>query len=324
MRFHCARAWQWALCVLLCTIAMPAWTQNKTARVGFLTFSESQLQPDLDRMKQTLAENGWVEGKNLEVIIRYASGQPPQYDKAAKELAALKLDFIFAAGAPGVRAQFSATKDTPIVTGDFSSDPVASGYANSYNRPGKNVGGVFLDAPQFAGKWLDILKDLVPRLKKVAVLWHPETGSVHAKAIEKAAKTFGITLQFYEVRSMEQVEKTFAGLQRKHQAVVILPTPLIYAHGARFAELTRKYKLPAISMPRAFADAGGLVSYGPNGPEVDKRIFGLAAKILAGAKPGDLPIETPTRFDFLINTITAQKLGLKVPDRFLVGAELVH
>jgi putative ABC transport system substrate-binding protein len=122
---------------------------------------------------------------------------------------------------------------------------------------------------------------------------------------------------------MPEVEKAFSSFREKHQAVVILPSPLVYAHAARFAELALKYKLPAISMPREFSEAGGTVSYGPDDYEVDKRIANLAARILEGAKPSDLPIEMPTKFDFLINTHTAKKLGLKVPDRFLVGAELV-
>ena len=169
-------------------IAAPvSWAQSKTAHVGYLALSEAEIQHVLPQMKQILAERGWIQGKNLVVEGRYASGEPPQYTDAAKELAALKLDFVFAAGAPALRAMFAATRDTPIVTTDFSSDPVASGYAESYSHPGKNVTGVFLDAPQFAGKWLDILNGLVPRLKRVAVLWNPNAGKVHLNAVQEAA-----------------------------------------------------------------------------------------------------------------------------------------
>ncbi|MFN0315454.1 MAG: ABC transporter substrate-binding protein [Burkholderiales bacterium] len=305
-------------------IAAPAsWAQSKSAHVGYLGLGADVDEKRIARMKQILAEKGWIQGKNLVVEVRYASGEPPQYTQAAKELAALKLDFIFAAGTPALRAQFAATRTIPIVTSDFSSDPLASGYADSYNRPGKNVAGVFLDAPQFAGKWLDILKGLMPRLKRVAVLWNPSAGKVHLHSIEQTAKSFGIRIQVYEVQSITEVEKAFSSFRGKHQAVVILPSPLVYAHSARIAELALKDRLPAVSMPRSFAEDGGTVSYGPNRHEVDERVFNLASRILEGAKPSELPIETPTRFDFLINTKTAQKLGLKVPDRFLVGAELV-
>ncbi len=305
-------------------MAAPAsWAQTKTAHVGYLALGGGGDEKRIARMKQILAEKGWIQGKNLMVEVRYASGEPPQYTEAAEELAALKLDFIFASGTPALRAQFAATRTIPIVTSDFSSDPLASGYADSYNRPGKNVAGVFLDAPQFAGKWLDILKGLMPRLKRLAILWNPNTGKVHLSAIEQTAKSFGMRAQIYEVRSMPEVEKAFSSFRGKHQAVVILPSPLVYAHSERFAELALKHRLPAISMPRRFAEAGGTVSYGPDEHEVDKRVSDLAAKILEGAKPSGLPIETPTRFDFLINTKSAKKLGLKVPDRFLVGAELV-
>ncbi len=301
-----------------------SWAQTKIARVGYLTLNDGETQLFLPQMKQILAERGWIQGKNLVMEGRFASGEPPQYTEAAKELAALKLDFIFARGAPALRALFAATRSTPIVTTDLSSDPVASGYAESYNRPGKNVTGVFLDAPQFAGKWLDMLTGLVPRLKRVAVLWSPDTGSVHLSATQQIAKTLRIRAQVYEVHSMHDVEKAFAEFKGRHQAVVILPSPLAYAHSPKFAALALKYRLPATSMARGFAEAGGTVSYGPDQHELDKRAFDLAAKILEGAKPSELPIETPTRFDFLINTTTAKKLGLKVPDRFLVGAELVN
>ncbi|MFN0318281.1 MAG: ABC transporter substrate-binding protein, partial [Burkholderiales bacterium] len=164
---------------------------------------------------------------------------------------------------------------------------------------------------------------LVPNLKRLAVLWNPGAGSVHLMATQQIAKKLRIHAQVYEVRSIHEVEKAFAQFKGKHQAVIILPSPLVYAHSAKFAELALKYRLPAASMPRTFAEAGGTVSYGPDQLAIHKRVFDLAAKILEGAKPGDLPIETPTRFHFLINTKTVKKLGLKVPDRFLVGAELV-
>ncbi len=305
-------------------IAAPvSWAQSKTAHVGYLAMNEAETQSFLPQMKQILAERKWIQGKNLIVEGRFASGLPPQYTEAVKELAALKLDLIYAAGAPSLRAIFATTRTTPIVTTDFSSDPVASGYAESYNRPGKNVAGVFLDAPQFAGKWLDMLNGLVPNLKRLAVLWNPDAGSVHLMATKQIAQTLRIRAQVYEVRSIHDVEKAFAQFKGKHQALIILPSPLAYAHSAKLAELALKYRLPATSMPRTFAEAGGTVSYGPDLHELNKRAFDLAAKILEGAKPGDLPIETPTKFDFLINTKTAKKLGLKVPDRFLVGAELV-
>lgn len=222
-----------------------------------------------------------------------------------------------------MRALFAETRVIPLLTTDLSSDPIAMGYATSYSRPGKNVAGVFLDAPQIAGKWFDILGAIVPKLKRVAVIWYPDTGPVHLNAARQVAQGLRIRVQIYEVRSIDDVEQAFATIKGKQQAVVILPSPLAYGHGGRMAELTLRYHLPATSMAKGFAEAGGLASYGPNLYELNKRAFALAASILEGVSPSELPIETPTKFDFLINTHTAKKLGVRIPDRFLVGAELV-
>ncbi len=305
-----------------------AWTdhscaQEKIPRVGISVWKKAQGSRLFREFEQALAGRGWVPGKNVYLDYRVAPDGSTRYDELAEELARLKVDVIFASAAPILRASYAATQTIPIVGIDYTTDPVAAGYALTYARPGKNVAGVFLDAPQIAGKWVEILRALVPGLARVAVIWDPSAGDVHLRAVQLAATSFGLRAQVQKVSAPTDFDEAFSALSGQAQAVIILPSPLTFTYNAQLATLALAHRLPATSMARAFAEAGGAVSYGPDLSETAQRSAIQVAKILEGAKPGDLPIERPTKFEFVLNMTTIKALRLTVPGSLLPNAEQV-
>ena len=304
--------------------AAPSWAQTKTARLGMLLFTKATLEEQwYAAFNLELARRGWVPGKNLVLEHRFARGDELQFDEPAKELAGLKIDAILAASAPAIRAAAAATQTIPIVGQDYTNDPIAAGYAESYSRPGKNVTGVFLDAPEFAGKWIELLRAIVPRLKRVGILWDPAPGDLHLNAVTRVARSMGVQAQVQEVRAPGDFDKAFAAFRGRVQALVVLPSPMTWNNSERLAELAVKHRLPATAVARRFADAGGAISYGPDFTETVMRNAAQVAKILDGAKPGDLPIERPTKFQFVLNLKTIKALGLTVPEYELYRADEV-
>ncbi|MFN0314268.1 MAG: ABC transporter substrate-binding protein [Burkholderiales bacterium] len=308
------------LSATLLALSSVCWAQTKVAQVGILAQREGVALPLFQTFERVLSERGWVPGKN--VILRYKvpDTEELRFSKGAQELVRDKVDLIYAPSAPAMHAAFAATRTIPIVTLDYSTDPVTAGYVENYARPGKNVTGIFLDAPQFASKWLEILKGINPKLSKVAVLWDPSPGKVHVDGLQAAARVLGVTLQVHEVRKPEDIDAAFLALRKNSQAVVQLPSPLMYAQSARVGALTRQHKILGISIWRRFSEAGGAVTYGPEFGESIQRSAAIVAKILAGTKASDVPIERPMRFEFLLNMKTIKALNLKVPDAYLVGA----
>ncbi len=304
-----------------------SWGQTKLPRVGILTFFASTNDPTLglwfDPFRRTLSDQGWIEGKNVSFEYRNTHGDPSRYAEAAAELVGLKVDVILAVSAAAVRAAYAATRTIPIVASDFTTDPVAEGYVESYSRPGGNVTGVFLDAPEFAGKWIELLKAMVPGLSRVCVLWDPSPGPTHLQAVRSVAELLGLKLEVLEVRKPDDMDRAFSALRGRPQALIILPSPMLYVQSARLAKLALKYRLPATSMARAFADTGGVVAYGPEMTSTFERNAVFVAKILAGAKPGDLPVERPSKFELVVNLKTAKALGLTIPHSVLLQADEV-
>jgi putative ABC transport system substrate-binding protein len=250
-------------------------------------------------------------------------GDPSQLAEAAAELVRLKVDVIFADSAPATRAAYAATRTIPIVALDFTTDPVAEGYVESYGRPGGNLTGVFLDAPGFAGKWLELLKAMVPGLSRVAVLWDPSPGPTHLQSVQSLARSLRVQMQVLEVRKPEDFDRAFSALRGRPQALIILPSPMIYQQNARLAELALKHRLPATSMALGFAEVGGALAYGPVRAAAYERGAVLVAKILGGAKPGDLPVERPTKVQLVVNLKTVKALGLTIPESILLRADEV-
>jgi len=297
-----------------------SWGQAKIARLGVLNFAGDDADEPLRR---TLAASGWMEGKNLSVEFRKPSGDPPQFADAAAELVKLNVDVLCADSAPATRAAYAATRTIPIVALDFTNDPVAAGYVESYGRPGRNLTGVFLDAPEFAAKWLELLKAIVPRLSRVVVLWDPSPGPSHLRALQGAARSFGVQLQVVEVHKPDELDRAFSTFRARTQALIILPSPMTWGESARLAELARKHRLPATSMAPQFAESGGALTYGPDLISALERLSVLVAKVLGGARPAELPVERPAKFNLIVNSKTIKALGLTVPDSVLVRADEV-
>ena len=305
-----------------------SWAQTKILRVGVLTVSWSE-QVDLtvprwiEPFYRTLREHGWVEGKNVVFEHLDAAGDPTRLAEPAAELVRRRVDVLLPVGSSATRAAFAATRDIPIVAHDLDSDPLAAGYAESYSHPGGNLTGVFLDAPEVAGKWLELLKTVVPGLSHVVVLWDPTEGTAQVDAVRKAARALGIRVQVLEIKTPEDIDKAPSAFRGRPQAMIILPSPMMWFQSPRLARLAKKYRLPATSMLVPFAEAGGMLVYGPDMAATFEQCAVLVSKILSGAKPRDLPVERPDKFEFVFNLRTAKSLRLTVPDTILLRADKV-
>jgi len=307
------------LVATFCTGA--SWAQTKIARVGILTIPDIRDWLSTMHFYQTLGEHGWGEGKNVIFEFRDSGNDPTRLAEPAAELVRLKVDVVFAIGPPSVRAAFAATKDIPIVAHDLETDPVTAGYAKSYSRPGRNLTGLFLDSPDLAGKWLELLKATVPRLSRIVVLWDATSGRVALDAVRNAAPALGIKLQVLEIHAPADIDKASSAFGGRVQAIIALPSPMMYTQNEHLAKFATKHRLPGTSMFVPFADAGGLLAYGPNHQATYEQCAVLLAKVLGGAKPGDLPIERPSKFEFVLNVKTARALHLTVPDTVLLRAD---
>ena len=305
---------------ILCTGA--SWAQTKIARVGILySINREQMRDFLLPFYQTLGEHGWVEGKNVVFEFRDSRGDPAHLAEPAAELVRLRVDVIFPVGPASVRAAFAATRQIPIVAHDLDNDPVDAGYAQSYSKPGKSVTGVFLGSPELAGKWVALLKSVVPSLSRVVVLWDPTSGPVRLDAVRDAPAKLGVKLQVLKVRTPADINKAPSAFGGRAQAMIIVPSPMMWSLSKRLAQATKKHRLPGISMLAPFADAGGLLVYGPDMPATSEQCAMLVAKVLGGATPADLPIERPSKFEFVLNMKTAKALHLTIPDTVLLRAD---
>ena len=276
--------------------------------------------PVIEGLRAGLREIGHVEGRTVLLEYRWAHGKPEALPGLAAELMGLKVDVLVAVSLPALHAARPVAGGTPIVVTDLQTDPVASGLASSFARPGGNVTGLFLDLPGLTGKWLELIREVVPSAQRVAVLWDPSTGADQLRAIQAAAQGFGMELQILRAERDYDRILTLA-LKGRPEALVQLSSPLIQQAGNRVAAFTLKNRLPAISMFRAFADAGGLMAYGPDLGVFFRRTAIYVDRILKGATPADLPIERPTRYEFVINSRTAKTLSLTLPPSLLLRAD---
>ncbi len=300
----------------------------KVARIGYLAGNLATSPHLLEAFRQGLRDLGYVEGRNVVIEYRDAEGKLERLPALAAELVALKVDVILAGGTPQALAAKQATRTLPIVFAAHA-DPVGSGLVTSLARPGGNVTGLSLLAPELVGKRLEQLKQAVPGVNRVAGLWEPGayvelTERDILKETEVAARALGVRLQFVEARGPADFDRAFSDMTRARAgALTVWSTPMFTGERRRLVDLAAKNRLPAVYAQRDFVDAGGLMSYGPNGPDLFRRAATYVDKILKGAKPADLPVEQPTKFELVINLKTAKALGLTIPPSLLQRADEV-
>jgi putative ABC transport system substrate-binding protein len=309
-------------------LAAEAQQAAKIARIGYLALNLAASPHLTEAFRQGLLDLGYVEGRNLVIEIRDAEGKPERFPALAAELVALKVDVIVAGATPATLAAKQATKTIPIVFASVA-DPVASGLVTSLARPGGNITGLTNQTAELIGKRLELLKQAVPGVSRVAVLWHPgnlgdRTEKDMLKAADVAARALGGRLQFVEARGPADFERAFSDMTRARAgALTVLPSGMFSSERRRLVDLAAKNRLPAVFPFREFADAGGLMSYGPNQADLLRRAATYVDKILKGAKPGDLPVEQPTKFELVINLKTSKTLGLTIPQSLLGRADQV-
>jgi putative tryptophan/tyrosine transport system substrate-binding protein len=297
---------------------------GKVRRIGFLSL-QSGLNSTTEAFAQGMRELGYVEGRNLTVEYRWAARKEERLPELAAELVRLKVEVIVTAAAPAIEAAKRATSTIPIVMAT-AADPVGSGLVASLARPGGNVTGLSALSTDLAGKRLQLARELVPKASRVAVLAHHGTSATRLflEEMRVAAQQMEVQLVVQEVQAADDLPGAFAAMQRERaQALVVQITPFSADNARRIVELAAQYRLPAMYDVRSFVDAGGLVSYGPSLPEMFRRAAFYVDRILKGAKPADLPIEQPTKFEMVINLKTATALGLSIPQSLLVRADQV-
>ena len=314
-----------ALALGLIATPLPTQAQEpaKVPRLGFLATGPS---PRVEAFWQALRQLGYVEGQNIAIERRFSENKIDRLPALAAELVRLKVDVIVAPDPPAASAARNATRTIPIVMRS-SSDPVEAGLVASIARPGGNITGVYSIAEELVGKRLELLKAVVPRVSRVAVLWDPDfpASARWFREAEVAARSLGVQLQSLEVRCPNpDYESAFGVATRGHAgALITLRNPPIVFHQRRIVNLATKSRLPAIYDDREFVESGGLMSYGANLADMYRRAATYVDKILKGAKPADLPVEQPTRFELVINLKTAKALGLTIPRSILVRADQV-
>lgn len=304
---------------LLCTA--DALAQARLPRVGII--ANAKQDPMFAVAERILAQRGWIKGKTVELEYRVTGGDPALISQAVDDFVRVPVDVLYCWSAPALAVAHSATRSISVVAMDLTTDPVAAGYAQSHSHPGGNITGVFLDAPEFAPKWLEYLKAVTPGLSRVAVLWDPSPGAAHLLAVQSSAGPLGLQTQVFEVRQPDDIEKAVASARARAQGLIALPSPMIYVNSRRIAQLTLRHRLAAIMLWQEFARAGGSMSYGPDQSSMVERSAALVASVLSGAKPADLPLERPSRFEFIVNLNTIRALGLSVPDAVLLRADHV-
>jgi putative tryptophan/tyrosine transport system substrate-binding protein len=294
--------------------------------IGFLHpgFPDGVGSPAFSALRDGLRDVGYIEGATVKIEARWARGNPETLPQLTRELIQLPVDVLVPTARPSIEAARAATTDLPIVANDLESDPVASGYVASLAHPGGNLTGLFLDAPTLCGKWLQQISDIVPVAKKIAVLWDSTTGTYQLDAIKTAATTASIDVVVMEFRDNAGLDAALeTGLKQGPQAVIQLGSPLTRQAGTRTAQILSAHHIPGISQFRTFPDGGGLMSYGPNLISLYRRIGPIVGKILHGARPADLPIERPTKFELVINLKAANALGVAIPGLLLATADEV-
>jgi putative ABC transport system substrate-binding protein len=298
---------------------------GKLPRVGYLFYGSPGPSREIDAFRQGLRELGYIEGQSIALEYRFASGQVERYPELAAELVRLKVDVIVAPATPQALAAKQATSSIPIVF-VLVADAVGAGLITNFARPGGNITGLTSSSAELGGKRLELLKQMVPKASRVAVLYNPTDRSnvLVLKQLQESAPTLGLILQPLEVREPREFEGAFVAMSRERaHAMFGTPGALTFEHGKVLVDLAAKHRIPTMWGHRSFVDAGGLMSYAVNLYDQNRQAAVFVDKILKGTKPGDLPVEQPTKFELVINLRPAKALGLTIPPSLLVRADQV-
>ena len=306
-------------------LAARAQQMGKVPRIGYLGSSSPSLEPHfVEAFRQKLRELGHIEGENIAIEYRWAEGQDRRLPELAAELVRLQPNVIVTAGTPGALAAMQATKTIPIVMAS-SGDPVGAGLVTSLARPGGHVTGFTIVGPQIEGKRLELLKEAVPELSRVAVLWNPSNPALvsYFDTIENAGRTLRISLDpVAEVRRANELDNAFFAIaSARPRALLVVADRFLLAHRKRIVEFAAAKRLPGMFPYREYVEAGGLMSYAPSNIELFRGAATYVDKILKGAKPGDLPVQEPTKLELIVNLKTSKAIGLTVPESFLLRAD---
>ena len=316
------------LCAMLFALCLPAEAQQpaKIPRIGVLSLGPAAIPSTrVEAFRQGLRDLGYVEGKNLAIEYRFAEGNFKRLRELAADLVALKVNVIMTWGTPQILAVKQATNTIPIVMA-FSADPVRDGFVASLARPGGNITGLSSLSPELSGKRLELLKETFPQLARVGVLWDPADpgATANVKETETAGQALGVQVQPLEVRSQKDFQNAFkAANEGRARALILQQTNLTNTHRKEIVELATKHRLPTMLGESGIMDTGGLMSYGPNYSDLFRRAAVYVDKILKSTKPADIPVEQPTKFEFVINLKTAKQIGLTIPPNVLARADKV-
>ena len=308
-------------------LAARAQQRRKLFRIGYLGISSPSLEPHyVEAFRQKLRELGHVDGESIAIEYRWAEGQDSRLPKLAGELVRLKSDVIVTTGTPGTLAAIQATKTVPIVMAS-SADPVASGLVLSLARPSGNVTGFTILGPELEGKRLELLLQTVPGLSRLAILWNPSNPGIvsYFETVRNAGRNLRISLDpVMEVRSADELDNAFTVIaSARPQALAVIADRFLLAHRKQIVDFAAVTRLPSMYPYREYVDAGGLMSYAPSNIELFRGAATYVDKILKGAKPGELPIQEPTKFELVLNLKTAKTLGLAVPPTVIARADEV-
>jgi ABC-type uncharacterized transport system substrate-binding protein len=314
-----------ALLFALCSVA-DAQQPKKVPRLGYLTATSRSVNPGrVAAFREGLRELGYVEPNTITIEWRFAEGKPDRLPSLAAELVHLNIDLLVSGGSTATRAAKAATSAIPIVMCQ-DNDPVGNGFVVSLARPGGNITGLATLRSELSGKRLELLQEILPRLSRVAVIGSSSNpGNAQSlKETELAAAALAVQLRYLDVISPKDIETVFQHAAQEHaDAVLVLASPVLNSHRSEVAELAAKNRIPAIYDRRDFSEAGGLVSYGTSVVDLDRRAAAYVDKILKGAKPAEIPVEQPTKFELVINLKTAKQMGWMIPQRVLARADKV-
>jgi putative ABC transport system substrate-binding protein len=306
-------------------LAARAQQASKIPKIGFLFAGTDAVAPArIAALTEGLQAAGYRLPDQVELITRVTGGDPSRVAPMAIELVERNVNVLVPISPAAVHAVRSLTSTIPIVAFDLETDPVGSGMVKSLARPGGNITGVFFDFPEFSKKWLELMKEALPLLSKISVLWDPATGFRQLRAIEEVAGLMKLKVEIVEVRALSELDQAMAAASRDNpDALVMLSTPIIGGSYQRLADFTLERRLAAVTLFPDFARSGGLMGYGPNINNGYHQTARIVAKVLQGANPADLPVELPTKFELVINLRTAKAIGIEFPTSLLLRADEV-